>query len=154
MWGVVGDQPKRCDFDGDGKTDFGIWRPSDGYWWVVNSGYNSGKTNDPFTVGQYGTSNDQSHCVDSDGDGKANMIMRWFKQSKWWYKDGVSDGVHLGIQWGLPRDTTLLGGDFNGDGNDDITVVRPESFMWYHKHKESDTFTQVQWGLPGDLVPK
>ena len=34
-WGTQGDRPAIGDFDGDGKTDFSIFRPSTGVWWVV-----------------------------------------------------------------------------------------------------------------------
>ena len=34
QWGVPGDQPLSGDFDGDGKTDLVIYRPSTGTWYV------------------------------------------------------------------------------------------------------------------------
>jgi FG-GAP-like repeat len=36
-WGTAGDIAVQNDYDGDGKCDFAIWRPSTGYWWIVNS---------------------------------------------------------------------------------------------------------------------
>lgn len=35
--GVSGDIPLTRDFDGDGRSDFGIWRPSTGTWFMVAS---------------------------------------------------------------------------------------------------------------------
>src|SRR6185369_5786261 len=32
--------PTRVDFDGDGKTDISIFRPSDGSWWYSRSTFN------------------------------------------------------------------------------------------------------------------
>jgi hypothetical protein len=25
------------DFDGDGKSDIGVWRPGDGFWYIISS---------------------------------------------------------------------------------------------------------------------
>jgi hypothetical protein len=36
-WGTAGDIPVQNDYDGDGKVDIAIWRPSTGYWWIINS---------------------------------------------------------------------------------------------------------------------
>src|SRR5438445_4593210 len=36
-WGTSGDVPVPGDFDGDGKTDFSIFRPSSSTWWVYRS---------------------------------------------------------------------------------------------------------------------
>jgi hypothetical protein len=36
-WGTNNDQPVPGDYDGDGKTDYAIWRPSEGRWYVTSS---------------------------------------------------------------------------------------------------------------------
>ena len=36
-WGASGDIPQPADYDGDLKTDYAVFRPSDGVWWVNNS---------------------------------------------------------------------------------------------------------------------
>jgi hypothetical protein len=55
-WGAAGDRPLVEDFDGDGKTDLTIYRPSTGEWWTRYSslGYSSAS----YDVFQWGTGGD------------------------------------------------------------------------------------------------
>ena len=34
---MAGDVPVSGDYDGDGKTDIGVWRPSSGIWYILSS---------------------------------------------------------------------------------------------------------------------
>lgn len=37
-FGYATDKPVPGDYDGDGRTDVAVWRPSDGSWWIWNTG--------------------------------------------------------------------------------------------------------------------
>ena len=37
QWGASTDFPVAADYDGDGKSDLAVWRPSDGVWYIVQS---------------------------------------------------------------------------------------------------------------------
>src|SRR5688572_29365206 len=55
------------DFDGDGKTDIGIFRPSAAEWWINRS--STGET----TAAQFGASTDIITPADFTGDDKADI---------------------------------------------------------------------------------
>ncbi len=57
--------PARADFDGDGKTDVSVFRPSEGNWYLNRS-------TDGFVAYNFGISTDVLTPADYDGDGKAD----------------------------------------------------------------------------------
>jgi hypothetical protein len=40
-WGFATDKPVPGDYDGDGRTDIAVWRPSNGSWWMSLTTTNS-----------------------------------------------------------------------------------------------------------------
>ena len=122
--GVVADRAP-FDFDGDGKTDIGIFRPSVGEWWINRS--STGVT----TAGQFGASTDQITPADFTGDGKADIAF-WRPSTGEWFVLRSEDSSYFSFPFGTNGDVPTLG-DFDADGKVgrdglpavDVDMVRP-----------------------------
>ena len=116
-WGVNGDIPVPGDFDGDGKTDFSIFRPSTGEWYVNRSSDGS------YFSTTFGVSTDIPKPADFDGDGKTDLAV--FRPSNGvWYILRSSDNTYTYPTLGTSGDTPDPA-DFDGDGKADIAVWHP-----------------------------
>ncbi len=130
----------RSDFDGDGKTDVSVFRPSQGNWFLDNGA--------GFKAVNWGVSTDVPLAGDFDGDGKADVAV-WRPANGFWYIVKSFDGGFTGMQWGLSSDVPVSG-DFDGDGKTDVAVYRPSNGFWY-LNRSRDGFAAVQFGASGDV---
>ena len=143
--GVVGDyftmmkggttQKPQIDFDGDKKTDVGVYR--NGAWFIMNS--NGGN----MVVGWGGAAQDVPVQADYDGDGKSDVTV--FRDGVWFILK--SSGGSQFVGWGTAGDVPVPG-DYDGDGKTDVAVYRDG--IWFIL-KSSGGSQFVGWGTAGDV---
>jgi hypothetical protein len=153
-WGLPGtDIAVPADYDGDGKTDFAIYRKTDGMWWILYSGFESGFADNYFAAVQWGLPwvGDVPVPADYTGDRKADIAV-WRPGLGIWFVRNLVDNSVVSQQWGLPGDVPLYGHDGNGNGLRHFTVYRPDSGMWFSNHRDG-TIKGTQFGLSNDLIP-
>jgi hypothetical protein len=113
-WGSPNDKPVIADYDGDGKTDPAVFRPSTGEWFIQRG-------RDGFYAIQFGALEDKPVVGDYDGDGKADQAV--FRPSNGvWYIWNSRSGFSA-AQFGISTDKPVPA-DYDGDGKTDITVYR------------------------------
>ncbi|HMS39956.1 MAG TPA: FG-GAP-like repeat-containing protein, partial [Pyrinomonadaceae bacterium] len=130
------------DFDGDNKTDIGIFRPNGGEWWYLRS---SDGQNRAFP---FGLSTDKLVPADFTGDGK-NDVAFWRPSTGFWYVMRSEDNTFYAFPFGTNGDIPAPG-DYDGDGKADVAVFRPSNATWYI-NKSSGGTTIQQFGAAGDL---
>ena len=142
---AVPDNP-RADFDGDGKTDLSVFRPTEGNWYLQRS--TAG-----FAVLNWGLAADTLIPGDFDGDGKADMAV--FRPDANIANNDFfvlkSNGfVVEGTAWGLPGDIPISG-DYDGDNKTDRAIWRPSEGQWYILNSGNGSNTVAPFGLPTDV---
>ena len=135
--------PTRFDYDGDGRADISVFRPSSGSWYINRSSTNS------YYGNSFGQNGDVIVPADFDGDKKTETAV--FRPSNGtWYFVNSSTGQFVSAQFGQFGDKPVAG-DFDGDGRADISVFRPSNGNWYRLNSSTGQFVSVQFGQNGDV---
>jgi pimeloyl-ACP methyl ester carboxylesterase len=117
------------DYNGDGTSDFALFRPSSGLWAVRD-----------ITRTHFGTSGDLPVSGDYDGDGTTDIA--YFRPS-----NCLWSVLDVGVAFfGQPGDVPVVG-DYNGDGTCDVTTFRGSSGLW-----SIYCLTQIYFGASTDLL--
>jgi hypothetical protein len=135
----------RADFDGDGKTDISVYRPSEGNWYLQRSTAGFGVIN-------WGIASDTLVSGDYDGDGKTDTAV--FRPSNIagtpdFYILNSGNNSYTPIEWGSTGDIPVEG-DFDGDGKADAAVFRPSSGTWFVLPSGGGQPIIFNFGLNGD----
>ncbi|HSK72896.1 MAG TPA: FG-GAP-like repeat-containing protein, partial [Pyrinomonadaceae bacterium] len=109
----------KYDFDGDGRDDIAVFRPSDRIWYLNQS--TAG-----FTAKQFGLSTDIPVAADYDGDGRADIAV--FRDGVWYWlrsSDSVFAYRISGQTGDIPTPRSA------SDGTAGFLVYRPSAAQFY-----------------------
>jgi hypothetical protein len=136
-------QVQRSDFDGDGESDFAVWRPSNGVWYVNRS------TDATYSSVQFGGGSFGDVAVPGNFDGDKKTDYAVFRGGVWYIMNS-SNGSTKVVQFGFATDKPVAG-DYDGDGKTDLAVFRPETGVWYIQRSSDNGYDIRQFGLNGDV---
>jgi hypothetical protein len=130
-----------ADFDGDGKTDIGIFRPGPAEWWNLRS------SDSQVVAAQFGESTDVITPGDFTGDGKADIAV-WRPSTGSWFVLRSEDGSFFSVPFGTNGDVPVPA-DYDGDRKTDEAVYRPSDNTWFFLLSGGGT-SVFRFGIAGD----
>lgn len=144
QWGLgsLGDVPAPGDFDGDGKTDYAVYRTNSGVWYILRSSDSS------WVSISFGITGDIAVPNDYDGGGTNDIAVFRPSDGNWYIRFSETQEfqtIHFGASGDKP-----VPADYDGDGKTDLAVYRPSSGNWYSLKSSDGNFTVRSWGIESD----
>ena len=133
-------EPVPADFDGDGRTDMGIWCA--GAWQIIPSS----KSGAAETM-SFGTKGDIPAPADFDGDAKADLAVFRPSENRWYIRSSET-GLVAVADLGTAGDM-LVPADYTGDGKADVSVYR--SGVWHLLNSDTGVVETFEFGFEDGL---
>lgn len=149
QFGFATDVVAPGDYDGDGRFDLAVYRPSgaDGNgpatFFVQRSRLG-------FQAVQFGLGSDLVVPGDYDGDGRTDFAVVRTGSRYTWFILNSSNNSFSAVQFGAEGDFTTQA-DYDGDGRTDISVFRPTIGTFFSLLSGGGGVSQVQFGRNGDI---
>ena len=138
------DRSIRADFDRDRRTDYSVFRPSTGFWYILQS--QSGLVR----AQQFGQNGDIPVPGDYDNDGATDLaFFRPGAQASFSVLQSSTNTV-ITTQFGTTGDIPVQG-DYDGNGSTDIAVFRPSNGTFYTSTLAANNYGAIPFGASGDI---
>ena len=139
-------QLQSADFDGDGRTDYAVFRPASGRWYIR---YATGKTEKI----RWGKKGDIPAPADVTGDSRAELIVFRPSNGTWYIYSWDPLKAFRPIAWGQNGDLPVPL-DYNGDGKAELAVYRrradEQSYSHWYIRYSSKASEDIIWGEVSD----
>jgi parallel beta-helix repeat protein len=132
-WGDSSMTPVSGDYDGDGKSDLALFKPSTGEWFIAK--LSEGKLGSALAMGvSWGDSSMNAVSGDYDGDGKYDLALFQSSSGKWYIakltNGKLGSAIAMGVSWG-DSSMTPVSGNFDGDNKNDLALFQASTGKWY-----------------------
>jgi hypothetical protein len=98
QFGLASDLNVPADYDRDGYTDIGVWRPSNGTWYMFDESQNK------VTIKQWGMSGDIPVPAQYDNSGSPELAVFRPSTGVWWIYTNAGAGTTSAVKWGISGD--------------------------------------------------
>ena len=135
------------DYDGDGRSDIAVYRPTTGEWFILQSATGTGMLvswGAPSSTGL----GDVAVPGDYDGDGRTDIAVYRQTTGTWHilYSFGGSAAIDFGAPAGSGIPDTPVPGDDDGDGIFDLAIYRPTTGEWMIRRSSLGGVVTQTWG--------
>jgi len=142
-WGLgsLGDTPAPGDFDGDGRTDYAVYRNGEGNWYIY------GSSTGWLTI-RFGLPGDIPIPNDFDGGGRTDVAVFRPSDGNWYILSSETQqftALHFGANGDRP-----VPSDYDGDDKTDVAVYRPSEGNWYYLKSSDGNYAVFHWGIASD----